>query len=266
MNELTKRILFAVPAAILFIWLAWLGGIPFNLTMALIAGGVIWEIHRLLTNAGFPDLVFISYLTAGILWLHSLLPVWFTGAACAGIVILTILAIITHHSNLSRKWISTLFVAFYAPFGLFMTVYIRSLGGNTDGFWLVLVLFLMIWGNDVFAYFGGKKFGRNKMAPQISPSKTWEGFIAGIAGAIAGALIAWSLAQSFPLSPAEIIPAALIVSITGPVGDLTESRIKRLAGTKDSSSLLPGHGGLFDRFDAMILTAPVLYFYFSFFI
>ncbi len=266
MNELTKRILFAVPAASLFIWLAWLGGLPFNLTMALIAGIVIWEVHRLMTNASFPDIVFISYLIAGIIWVNKALPVWITGLAGACIVILTILAVFTYYSNLSRKWISTLFVAFYAPLGLYMTVYIRNLGGSTDGFWLILGLFLMIWGNDVFAYFGGKNFGRNKMAPQISPGKTWEGFAFGIAGAITGALIVWSLAQPFPLSLAEIIPAALIVSITGPVGDLTESRIKRLAGAKDSSSLLPGHGGLFDRFDAMILTAPVLYFYFSFFI
>lgn len=234
--------------------------------MALIAGVVIWEVHRLLTKAGFPDLIIISYLTAGILWLNTTLPVWITGLAGACIVILSILAVFTYHSSLSRKWISTLFVAFYAPLGLYMTVYIRSLGGSTDGFWLILALFLMIWGNDVFAYFGGKKFGQNKMAPQISPGKTWEGFAAGIAGAITGVLIVWSLAQSFPLSLAEIIPAALIVSITGPVGDLAESRIKRLAGAKDSSTLLPGHGGLFDRFDAMILTAPVLYFYFSVFI
>jgi phosphatidate cytidylyltransferase len=144
-----------------------------------------------------------------------------------------------------------------------MIVNIRSLGVEMDGFWMVLTLFLMIWGNDVFAYFGGKTWGKTPLAPTISPNKTLEGFWFGFLGAAVGFLIAYWLADPYPFNLWALFPAVLIIGILGPLGDIAESRLKRLANVKDSSSILPGHGGFFDRFDSMILTAPFIYFLYN---
>jgi len=264
LNELTKRILFAVPAAILFIWLAWLGGIYFNAFMGLLAAGTTWEVWRLLKNAGRPSFFVSSFAIAAILWFNAFLSTAFIVGFGSAVILITILSVFTRDQDLSKQWISTLFCGLYAALGFYMAVMVRDLGVEQQGFWLIVALFFMIWGNDVFAYFGGKSFGKRKLAPNVSPNKTWEGFGFGVFGAVTGALIVWAAAPEFPMSLLQILPAALIVSITGPVGDLTESRLKRLAGMKDSSALLPGHGGLFDRFDAMILSAPFVYIYFYF--
>lgn len=118
----------------------------------------------------------------------------------------------------------------------------------------------MIWGNDVFAYFGGKNFGKTPLVPLISPNKTREGFYFGFLGSAVGFLIVYFIADSFPLPLWSVLPAVAITGSLGPIGDVAASRLKRLANVKDSSTLLPGHGGFFDRFDSMILAAPFIYF------
>src|SRR5699024_5819212 len=129
-------------------------------------------------------------------------------------------------------------------------------------FLLVMTLFLMVWGNDIFAYFGGKYFGKRLLAPAVSPGKTWEGAAFGFLGSIIGLLIAaFAIPYSYFFSWLLLLPAALLVSIFSPIGDLAESKLKRAAGVKDASGILPGHGGLLDRFDGMILAAPVFYLY-----
>ena len=265
MTELTKRILFAVPAATLFIWIAWLGGVYFNGVMALLAAGTIWEVGRLLKRSGRDLLLPVSYLIAGAIWFAGELPVTVLIGFVALLTVATLAAFMFTKSDWSGKWLSTLFCAVYTTFGYYLAAGVRGLGTGQDGFWLILALFLMIWGNDVFAYFGGKNFGRRKLAPDISPNKTWEGFWFGFLGACTGAAIAWFMVEAFPITLLQLLPAALIASVTGPAGDLLESSMKRRAGMKDSSALLPGHGGLFDRFDAMILSAPFIYFYFTLF-
>lgn len=245
-----------------------MGGIYFNAVMGLLAAGTIWEVSRLLERSGRPVFLPGSLILAGILWFSEDLNEFFLMGFGVAVIVLTLAALIRKNRGWSQKWLSTLFCAIYTTLGYYLAAGVRDLGTGLDGFWLILALFLMIWGNDIFAYFGGKSFGKRKMAPGISPNKTWEGFGFGALGAVAGALTVWLIADSFPesITLAQLIPGAFIVSITGPLGDLLESRLKRIADVKDSSSLLPGHGGLFDRFDAMIFTAPFLYFYFSIFV
>ncbi len=243
-----------------------MGGIYFNVVMALLAAGTIWEVGRLLKKSGRDILLSFSYLIAGVIWVATDLPDFLLVGFIVVVTFITIAAFFTLTTDWSGKWLSTLFCGVYTTMGYYLAVDVRDLGTGQDGFWLILALFLMIWGNDIFAYFGGKNFGRRKLAPDISPNKTWEGFWFGFLGACTGATIAWVTVEVFPLSLLQLLPAAIITSITGPVGDLLESSMKRRAGMKDSSSLLPGHGGLFDRFDAMILTAPFIYFYFTLFV
>ena len=166
-----------------------------------------------------------------------------------------------------HSMVNTIFCGLYAPIGMLTLIRMRehSFGLHEEnalaGFLLTAALMMMVWGNDVFAYFVGKKFGKHLLAPKISPKKTWEGFGGGIAGAVAGLAIVLIAAPDFPLSWLQMLPAALLISLFGPIGDLAESKLKRLYDTKDSSNLLPGHGGLFDRFDALLMAAPAAYLY-----
>jgi len=266
LSELSKRILFAVPAAIIMLLLIWYGGRPFEILIAAIAGFTIWELHRILRHAGRPDYFLISLAIAFIIWIYFYLPLWFIAVFSVVLLLITGWAFFKNRSGFSQRWMSTFFTGVYPTVGFFMIVNIRNLGADMDGFWLTVTLFLMIWGNDVFAYFGGKNFGKNKLAPVVSPNKTWEGFWFGFLGAAVGFLIVYLIASPYPLPLWTLIPAVIIVSVFGPLGDIIESSLKRKAGVKDSSNLIPGHGGMFDRFDSLILAAPVLFFFYYFLI
>jgi phosphatidate cytidylyltransferase len=122
----------------------------------------------------------------------------------------------------------------------------------------VLLLFLLVWGCDSFAYYTGKTFGRHKLAPRVSPNKTWEGTIGGfIGGTLIGAAAgAWWI---FPeVGPVRGALAGALATSAGQIGDLVESMWKRGAGVKDSGTFLPGHGGFYDRIDSLLYAAPVL--------
>jgi phosphatidate cytidylyltransferase len=122
----------------------------------------------------------------------------------------------------------------------------------------VLFLFLIVWGCDSFAYYTGKSIGRRKLAPVVSPKKTWEGTIGGLVGATligAAAGTWWVLPE---LGPARGALAGALASSAGQIGDLVESLWKRGAGVKDSGVFLPGHGGFYDRIDSLLFAGPVL--------
>jgi len=125
----------------------------------------------------------------------------------------------------------------------------------------ILVLFAIIWLGDSLAYYGGRAFGRHPLAPSVSPKKTIEGAIAGLIGSILGGALmgAWLLEQPW-LYMAGI---GLLTGAVGQIGDLAESALKRSAGVKDSSSILPGHGGILDRFDSLLFAAPLYYWFFK---
>lgn len=262
MSELTKRILVAVPAAALFIWITWVGSAAFQLTVFAILLITVWEVHRMMQKAGFGDYFPVSLMLVLLLWNPAFIPLWVNLSVAGVVVLVTIAAILSRESEKSVRWLSTLFTGVYPAAGFVMLVNIRELGAPVDGFWLTMTLMFMIWGNDIFAYFGGKTFGKHKLAPVISPKKTWEGFGFGFLGAATGYFIAFFIAESYPLQGSAFFAAVIIVSIAGPAGDLSASKLKRIAGVKDSSSILPGHGGFFDRFDSMILSSPFIFFYF----
>ena len=144
-------------------------------------------------------------------------------------------------------------LAFAVPFFAIPPVMLYWLQATDP--WLVFILLAMVWLGDSAAYSVGSWLGRHKLAPRVSPNKTWEGSIAGFtAGMIAAA--AWSWIRLGEVRPAWLAVAAA-TCIAAQLGDLVESHVKRGAGVKDSSNVLPGHGGFFDRFDALITAAPV---------
>ena len=148
-------------------------------------------------------------------------------------------------------------------------LYVGMLGGallrlrmdfDAQGPKLVFFLLLVVWLGDAGAYYTGRRFGKHKLSPRISPKKTVEGLIGGIlTSLVAGAVIHITFFREFPLPPALL--AAAILGFSGVVGDLAESMWKRSAAVKDSGALIPGHGGFLDRSDSILFTAPILYAY-----
>lgn len=130
--------------------------------------------------------------------------------------------------------------------------------------WLFLALFAT-FGSDTAAYFLGKAFGKHKLAPRISPGKTWEGTVAGIFGAvIISLLFTLPTPLQLPLSYGQAILLGVLISVFGQIGDLAESMLKRNSGVKESGNLMPGHGGLLDRLDSVIFAGVVVYLYYIF--
>ena len=130
---------------------------------------------------------------------------------------------------------------------------------ENGGRW-ILLLFTVIWANDTFAMLTGKGFGRHKLSPMISPGKTVEGAVGGLAGgAVAALLYNHFLSMGIGLGSALLL--AVVIGVAGIFGDLFESVIKRAAGAKDSGTIIPGHGGMLDRVDSLIFAIPLLYYY-----
>jgi phosphatidate cytidylyltransferase len=137
---------------------------------------------------------------------------------------------------------------------------VRLHGVDVVGRWLLLFTVVLVWVGDTAAYFVGRGIGRWKMAPQISPNKTWEGAGANFLGAL---FVAAVFGYWTKIPPAHMLAMAAVGSVAGQVGDLFESAWKRSAGVKDSGTILPGHGGMLDRIDALILAAPAVWYYFE---
>jgi phosphatidate cytidylyltransferase len=182
-----------------------------------------------------------------------------------------------------RRAAVSFFVFPYVVFPLASLLGLRLLQYGVQWFF-ILLLFLVVWSGDILAYYVGKNFGKHKLAPRISPGKSWEGALASIVGAIvvavvftksATALQHWLASLSVVPTPSDlgeissgiptlrpaplwiIIPSAVVLNIAAQLGDLAESMIKRGAGVKDSGTLFPGHGGVLDRIDALLFAAPL---------
>ncbi len=154
---------------------------------------------------------------------------------------------------------ATLLGVLYVAVPLSLLLYVPVLAG--DGVWrpeTVLCYIFIIWANDVFAYLVGMTFGRHRLCERLSPKKSWEGFFGGLAGAVAtGLAAACALDANYWVWGG----LALVASLSGVAGDLVESMFKREAGVKDSGQVIPGHGGVLDRFDALLLSAPYVFLY-----
>ncbi|MFH6967089.1 phosphatidate cytidylyltransferase [Flavobacterium sp. FlaQc-28] len=143
-----------------------------------------------------------------------------------------------------------------------------SFGTNDYNPKIILGLFILIWTNDTFAYLVGKSMGKHKLFERVSPKKTIEGFLGGaVFAAFAGFLISKLYIQPNPAFSSKSILIwtiiALIVSVFGTIGDLIESKFKRIAGVKDSGSIMPGHGGILDRLDSVIFVAPIIFLFYQ---
>ncbi|MCL4550165.1 MAG: phosphatidate cytidylyltransferase [Bacteroidetes bacterium] len=167
-------------------------------------------------------------------------------------------------SNLGASLLGIFYIGFFSSALVSLrefyndSIFIYSQGG-----YLIISILVAIWICDSAAYFLGTAYGKNKLMPRVSPNKSWEGAFAGFVFSIIGMLACKSIMADF-LSWSDAIVIGLIVGTVGQIGDLIESLIKRDTFVKDSSSIIPGHGGIFDRFDSLLFSAPVVYLYLNY--
>lgn len=139
-----------------------------------------------------------------------------------------------------------------------MMIFIRE---HEFGNWLIWLVFIIAWFCDTTAYYSGRLFGKRKLCPSVSPNKTIAGFIGGIIGSIAGVILWGLLAKGILFQWHQLIMLGLIGSIASVLGDLVASLLKRFVGIKDFGNIMPGHGGILDRFDSILFVIPVVYYY-----
>ena len=147
---------------------------------------------------------------------------------------------------------------FYVALPLSLLLYMPIIGRETWNPWVLIAYISIVWANDVFAYLTGIAFGRHRLFERLSPKKSWEGFFGGLVGAVVAAVVVAHLLGDAPL---KWVGLAVVVVVTAVLGDLVESMFKRAAEVKDSGVLIPGHGGVLDRFDALLLSAPFVFVY-----
>lgn len=189
-------------------------------------------------------------------------------------VVLSVLIVGMFESNGSANLNSsaTLWSIAYVTLPLVCLLELRngSYPVNSAGVQLICVILGSIWACDSLAYYGGRFFGKHKLFERVSPKKTWEGAIAGFIGGIAGVLLVRYLfiqaGETFYLDAFQVSIIGALGGSLGQLGDLAESWLKRDAGVKDSSSIIPGHGGVLDRFDSLLFVAPATYVYVKYFV
>ena len=166
--------------------------------------------------------------------------------------------------NLSGTLFGVLYMGLFSASLVALREYYSSLDGlyNNGGF-LIISVFASIWICDSAAYYGGTALGKHKLFPRVSPNKSWEGAVFGFVFAVLTMIAAKFIILGF-LDWNTIIALGVIIGIVGQLGDLVESLLKRDALIKDSSNIIPGHGGIFDRFDSLLLTAPVIFLYLTY--
>lgn len=264
MSNGLQRILTALVAVPLVIGLMYLGGVPFVALVLFIALLAQHELYGMAQAAGMRPLIWPGLALGAVVVAHTLVPFWMAWALLGVVGLICATPFLKGDDPLHRIAV-TLFGVIY-PAGLLGLLTDVRLGGGFDdrtAFWLTLVIFLLIWAADVGAYYAGRSLGRRPLFPSVSPKKTWEGFIGGVVLTllVAVGVKVWLLPQ---LGWLDVAVFTLIGGVVGPLGDLTESRIKRAVGVKDSGTLLPGHGGMLDRFDAMVVTVPLYYLYLTY--
>ena len=281
MNNLKKRVIVGLIGIPLIIWLIIHGGLLFYIPFTLVTLIALTELYALYAAKGFRPNKSIGIII-GFFWMlctayYESIPAHFyilllSIAVLATLISELIISYNKHESVPSATVAATLGGIIYVPVLMSSLFLLRNISSGTfphvmsffdsttlePGALIVLLVFVGVWTSDSFAYFGGMLFGKTPLMPHVSPKKTVEGAIIGfICSVMCMMTFSYFLMPKFPLH--IMLIGCLLLAIVAPIGDLVESLLKRDAHIKDSSGILPGHGGLFDRFDSFIFAAPFFY-------
>jgi phosphatidate cytidylyltransferase len=254
------RVLTAVIGIPVLLGILYLGGIYWKILFALMGIVAFLEFARMMSNVQLKPL-----LVTGLLLLVLLLfaPDLYLHLGIFGILILAVTISILNYPDLTIKDIAiSLFGAAYLGFLLSYAIKIADL---QHSFLIIVLALVLTWGSDTGAYFAGKLWGRHKMTPNLSPNKTWEGAVGGLVVSTITALIFFLVIDIDGVGLAYALLLGIGASILAQLGDLFISGAKRFFQVKDSGKIIPGHGGVLDRFDSFLLLVPLVY-YFSIYI
>jgi phosphatidate cytidylyltransferase len=272
-SELARRVAFAVVAVPVALAVLWFGGIWLALLLALISGIGAWELYRIARAGGTTPFTTAGVVAAAAvpLLVHADHERWLrVPISAATIAVLALLGASVWLRGVNGRPLAAVSVTL---FGVVYTGVMLSFGyalryfpyaiDRRAGAALVLLPLLLTWASDTGAYFVGRAFGKRKLIPSVSPGKT----VAGAVGAVVVTVIVCVVYARLVLRPAAqlgftplgAVLFGVLISVVAQLGDLVESLLKREAGVKDSSRILPGHGGVLDRFDSLFFVLPVAY-------
>ncbi len=263
-DELKKRIRTAVIGVSgILLLLAFGGTLGAVLIATAISLGMIYEFTEI--TLSLPDKKEKRFAMLGCAWLLQFTNFWIAGGEFGLLSLFflgfTVFFLVTAEryqgEELKTHYVELMYCIFGFIYLAFLPSYLVSLRQSAYGaHWSILFLFI-IWANDVGAYFAGSKYGKTRLYPHISPKKSWEGAYGGAAASLIITIL-FKLTVFKALSWTGMVIIPLVLSVSGPVGDLAESFFKRSFDKKDSGQILPGHGGFLDRFDSVVFSLPVM--------
>ncbi|MDR7869937.1 MAG: phosphatidate cytidylyltransferase [Tissierellaceae bacterium] len=252
MKDLKTRALAGVIGLILLIFIVLKGELYLSISLCIVSIIGLWEFYKALNNINIKPINYIGYIGAIGIFLTNVFQNISIGSVLYLVTAILLIILLLNKKVSIIDVASTILGVIYIPFFL-SHIY------KLDGMIYIWLVFLIAFGTDTFAYLIGNLFGKHKLSPKISPNKTKEGAIGGILGSFFITLIFGYFAEVDPLW--KLLILSIIASIVSQAGDLVASRIKRLAKIKDYGFIIPGHGGILDRFDSIIFCAPLIYYY-----
>lgn len=258
--DLMTRLLTGIAIAVVALIMLKLGRGPTTLLVALIVGAAAFELYEAFRRAGYHPATVIGLLgclsIVGIAYTDGLEAFPLVAILVIAFTMLWYMLEVVKARPIVNIAITLFGFGYIGVFGAFAGLLLSA----PDGTGFIIGLALCAIGYDVFGYFVGSQFGRSRMSPRLSPNKTWEGLFGGMVAAIVLGGIVGTVLAPWNGSLSHGIALGLVVAIVAPIGDLCESMIKRDLGVKDLGTLLPGHGGVLDRFDAMLFCLPAVYY------
>lgn len=257
------RVLSAIVGITLLLGIIYAGGLyiqGFFIGLGLLA---LYEFYRMMAAASFSAVKIPGYLLLIVLMLSPLYP-----EQLLVVILLLLIPVICYavfyypKVNINSIALS-FFGAFYIGFLLSFAIRMTDLRYS---FWIILLSFLLTWASDIGGYFAGTIWGKHKMAPLLSPNKTWEGSIGGVILTLLVSFVFIYLFEFASLGYAYALLLGITASVAAQVGDLFMSSVKRTFGVKDTGNILPGHGGVLDRFDSYLMVLPIVYYFYIYII
>jgi phosphatidate cytidylyltransferase len=261
---LDKRVLSSIVAIPILLFFVISGGIIFKLGVIGVSAIALYEYIGVYKHS--KNKVISSVLIFGFLLYYSIIFIEKTSLVLPIIYLIAILSMSIPIFNRSYTVISSALtiIGFIYIINFFsLLILIRDYPSGNLFIWLV---FIIAFVSDTFAYYSGRFFGKNKLCPEVSPKKTVEGSIGGILGSVIGVVLWWFFSKSIDFSWYQLIFLGVFGGIVSQIGDLSASLIKRFIGVKDYGNIMPGHGGILDRFDSILFTTPIVYYYIIFFL
>lgn len=255
---LRTRLITAAIGIPILLGIIYLGGLYWQGFILLLTIVALFEYLGMMRSWGFNPIIIPALWIAIVLLFRADLEPNLAGLFFIGFLLMILTMIFKYprvnHNDLTLSMWGAIYTGFFFSFGLAIT----ELG---EPFYLLLLVFILTWASDVGGYFVGRRWGKNKLSPQLSPGKTWEGAGGALLFTVVAAIVYHFFWPAANLGISKLIILGLTASLAAQMGDLLESALKRFFGVKDSGKIIPGHGGVLDRFDSFMLVLPVVYYF-----